>query len=584
MANVIDELVVLLSLDTTKFTQAQKDALASLKKTREETDKSDKAAVLSNKKVGESLRGVATEAAGLFAVLVGANSLKDFVVSTTQSISAISRAANLMGVGAHDLQVFRLVVAHTGNNADAASAQFLNFSKTVQGMRSGLVPLTKEMAFGLGQIGATLNTSPLETFEKFARWTVGKSGQQITQEAGFLGFGDDLASAAQIEGGNIGADIAAKQKEALSDQQIAQIKKMQGAFIDLQQAVTGSANAILSDAAPAITTFLSSLGSGKVNEFGRDVNTLGGDFKNIADDTKKLLGLIDPKVLGGITNFFVGFFEAFFNGIDHAFKSLDMLIRAATDFAKGDLKAAGADLKNYGKEWLAIWGLGPNATPSKYAWGFPTAASGASGDNGPPSSAAPSGSRAASLRAGLGTIGVTGSDADAALRGLNAEDPGFNPNTTNPTSGAHGIAQWLSADRKADFRAMFGHGVENSTFAEQQKFLLHELSGTARGRRTLAHMRAAGTLSGKVAAFIHDFEAPKPGAETAGDMARAGFPGGGAMYASNGGRGASGSSTSITIGEINVNAPGAKDAAGIAKSIHRALAAQLAAQSNSALN
>lgn len=100
---------------------------------------------------------------------------------------------------------------------------------------------------------------------------------------------------------------------------------------------------------------------------------------------------------------------------------------------------------------------------------------------------------------------------------LYSENSVFDPNGTNPLSGARGIAQWLSKDRIADFKAFIGHDLRHSTFGEQLRFVEHELK--TRYKDVWAQMRRAGDAMSVAAIGIHGYEAP--GLGEIGDMRRA---------------------------------------------------------------
>lgn len=80
---------------------------------------------------------------------------------------------------------------------------------------------------------------------------------------------------------------------------------------------------------------------------------------------------------------------------------------------------------------------------------------------------------------------------DVQARGIAAmlysENTKFDPNAVNSNSGARGLAQWLSKDRLADFRSIYGHDLAHSTGAEQLEFIARELRGKYRpvGRRII---------------------------------------------------------------------------------------------------
>jgi hypothetical protein len=99
---------------------------------------------------------------------------------------------------------------------------------------------------------------------------------------------------------------------------------------------------------------------------------------------------------------------------------------------------------------------------------------------------------------------------------LYSENTKFDPNATNE-KGAHGLAQWLSKDRLAEFQRIFGHSLENSTMDEQLEFVARELHGKYRG--VWEQMKRATSAIDVAKIGIHGYEAPGPG--ESGDVGRA---------------------------------------------------------------
>lgn len=59
--------------------------------------------------------------------------------------------------------------------------------------------------------------------------------------------------------------------------------------------------------------------------------------------------------------------------------------------------------------------------------------------------------------------------------------PSINPDITNPSSGAYGICQWLSSNRKADMRRITGSS--RPSLAQQLDFMWWELNNTEKGAK-----------------------------------------------------------------------------------------------------
>lgn len=194
---------------------------------------------------------------------------------------------------------------------------------------------------------------------------------------------------------------------------------------------------------------------------------------------------------------------------------------------------------------------------------------------------------AASGGAGMGSAGdiekffqsrgYSPEQAKGIAAGIYAESGGDHT-ARNPTSGAYGLGQHLSKDRRDNFRKRYGHDITRSTRAEQLDFIDWELKGGDHGG---AAVRAQTTAAGTLGAYVNNFMRPAKGAETTGDIRR------GMAYIN--GRGgtaapATGGAATTNIGTIIINTQ-AKDANGIARDMQGALAKRsVVTQANSGLS
>ncbi len=264
MANVVDELVVVLGLDASAFTEGQKRALESFKKTRDDATTTAKELEARGKQGGMFFGEINRQAVGLIATLVGAGSLEKYLAGAVPQIAALGRVAFLMGQSAPDLKAFQLFVQQTGGNADVATSSFLKLSQVMQNFKTGLQLPDLPFMQGLSFINQTPNSgaeitnqsTPIEVFEKYAAWTRGQTGQRDLQVGTQLGFDTDTINAAIRAGPNAAADLAAQRKNVPSDADVKRVQDLQIAFNNLRQAILGDANAMLFQASPALTGLL----------------------------------------------------------------------------------------------------------------------------------------------------------------------------------------------------------------------------------------------------------------------------------------------------------------------------------------
>ena len=124
MPTVVDALVVTLGLDPKQFTKGQKDAAASLLKTRQAAQRESAAIEKSMDKAGQSLERLARNALKLFAIFTAGRAVKDFVRDITGSDAALGRLAKSLETTPQALSALGGAVSRTGGSADAAVSSF----------------------------------------------------------------------------------------------------------------------------------------------------------------------------------------------------------------------------------------------------------------------------------------------------------------------------------------------------------------------------------------------------------------------------------------------------------------------------
>src|ERR1700733_13868006 len=98
----VDELVVELKLDQTNFTQGQRNAIESFKKTSDEFDKRLAGTSSIAKNVGYSLGNISSAAIGLASTLVGVG-LMSWARDAMNTAAATGRMATNVGIATREL-------------------------------------------------------------------------------------------------------------------------------------------------------------------------------------------------------------------------------------------------------------------------------------------------------------------------------------------------------------------------------------------------------------------------------------------------------------------------------------------------
>jgi hypothetical protein len=270
----VDELVVELSLDPSRFTKGQKDALEAFKKTDDEFTKRLKNLEDQNKKAGESFGSITNAAEGLFTVIAGAG-MASYARETVTAVAATGRLAHNIGEATGELSAFGRMIERNGGNADAAMGSLKGFSDQITRLNT-LGQGSQELFSFLGTIGAREGSGPLETFMKFAEWAESHTDNpQLVNLIGTQG-GFDQGTINEAMKGRVQVlkDLAAASKGAINPEQVETLTQLQGAWIGLDQALEKTGRDIVSSVAPAMTTAMTAA-TGWIERNQKLADTLG---------------------------------------------------------------------------------------------------------------------------------------------------------------------------------------------------------------------------------------------------------------------------------------------------------------------
>lgn len=136
MPTIIDSLITTLELDSTKFTQGQKDAAAAFKHTSEEATKRGKEIEAAGKRGAEFFGALQSRVLGLFAAFTAGKGLKEFVSDIVAGDSAVGRFARNLGISTETLSTWMKAAELAGDSADGAKASFQGFANEIENFRS----------------------------------------------------------------------------------------------------------------------------------------------------------------------------------------------------------------------------------------------------------------------------------------------------------------------------------------------------------------------------------------------------------------------------------------------------------------
>lgn len=257
----VDELVVVLALDSSKFTQGQKDALEAFRKTDEEMQKRLSALEARNKNVGYSFNNTTAAAQGLFSALLGGG-LAAFASETMTSTAAAGRMAANIGLMTSEYQAFGRTVERNGGNFDTAVGSLKSLNDQVEKLK-----LTGQASDEFWQFAGTIGANqdeienPLELMKKFAEYAANhKDDIKMVNAIGQMG-GIDQGSINTLLKGRIEflKEYAEAIKGTATPEQVAAMIKMQDAWVTLEQKMGDVGRAAIADMSPDFDAAASSV-------------------------------------------------------------------------------------------------------------------------------------------------------------------------------------------------------------------------------------------------------------------------------------------------------------------------------------
>lgn len=130
MPTVIDSLVLELGLDASKFTKQQREAIDSLRKFQNESERASKDIEAHQKRQGTFFAGLKAAASGLAAGW-GVGQVVGFVNNIQRADAAVSRTAHTLNMSARNLEVWRVAMRDVGGDVNSASAAFQGLNQDI---------------------------------------------------------------------------------------------------------------------------------------------------------------------------------------------------------------------------------------------------------------------------------------------------------------------------------------------------------------------------------------------------------------------------------------------------------------------
>jgi hypothetical protein len=534
-SNVVDELVVKLTLDAEEYEKSEKNITVIINKTeknlkdidkkrKDRDDKQNKRWKESTKSVkdfGSALGKLALTVGSVLGVGAGVGGLIGAVTALTGFETGLRKSAVSTGLSNRELQAYGSTIRRLGGDADAGREAIASLAKEQQQFAlTGSAPTLQ--AFQRVGVNAGPNTNIVDLIaEAQQRYRAAPEGQRRQMEATLSasGVNNEIIVAIKSE-----KDVREEYTRSFAES-ATENRKALDAVTDSLEAVKNSAldlaNTIAAIVQPYVEQFskYASEGAQKLSAFADEVAAAGGGvngFMTVLDRENPELSKTLSSLREGLQTFAEAIdlaayglkligegFKALYDWVD---KKLSFLTggEGKTNPLKGVVSTIGDAVKwAWGESLRDAQAEGPlhlsgdgraKLTPGAQAAlaATPGAASGASRFNMP--------TKASDLMANL--IGRGFSVAQAAGIVANAQgESSYNPAAVNNAGGgqgAHGLFQWRG-DRLKAFQARYGKLPSQATIDEQLDFLT---SGAE--LRQLRRGLAGGSTAGDYAAGIND--------------------------------------------------------------------------------
>ena len=511
MPTVVDELVITLGLDGSKFDSEASRSQAVLKRvgdmarregksleeaTRKQQDSTkqrvQEVSDATSKSVG-SMRRLTVEVAALFGAFAASGyGLERFLRSVVNTEANTSRLSKTIGnISSRDLRALGQMAEQVGGSTDAVNQSLLGLSQNIAGYAlTGQSPLAQFFR-ALKEPIADDNNKLRDMTDILKGWAKNIEGMPIPESTYLLrSVGLDDATIRQMQEGSakFSAALDAARKGGPSDEDMRKAEIYQKNLVQLEQTLNNIAITIANEFLPEINQLI--LSFGRWVELNKDwlkqdiIAYIRQSIEGITEFAKEINKIVEA--VGGWKNVTEGLFALWaFSKIQPilvAIGSIGAAIVGVTGSVKGlTLALAGpGGLLGPLAALFAAWGVFQLGLNDKGEFDINTfnknAQKGLRGESGSGKVQATD-SRVAEVGGWLKEdLGIDDGGAAALIANLDAES-GLNPKAENPDSHALGWAQWLGPRKKEflDFAAAHPELGGPGTDATNRAFLAHEL-------------------------------------------------------------------------------------------------------------
>lgn len=139
MSTVIDQLVVELGLDASKFTLQQRESFEAAKRLEQQQLKAAKNVEYSAGRTSDSIQALGRKAIGAFALITASKGLADFAVSAVQAGAAVGRISRSINVSSSVITRWQSLAKIFGGSPESMAESFVRMSDTLKGWERGQI-------------------------------------------------------------------------------------------------------------------------------------------------------------------------------------------------------------------------------------------------------------------------------------------------------------------------------------------------------------------------------------------------------------------------------------------------------------
>ena len=487
-ANVVDELVVKLTLDGKEYEKTDRVIAEKTKKTtktQEEADRKEKRRDAEAKKRQQEtqkrikeMTGTVKELAGVSLAVLGIGGgmagIVGMLAGLASTESAMKRATTATGMNVRQLNAWRMAAQRLTGDAEGGANAVAALAREQQtGRFTGNMPTIQALAStGVGvRQGESVESIPSRAQERYRALP---AAQQQNMENLLAAQGVDPNLIQAIKSKQSIADVYNKSYGESANMDEKGVDAFNDALASLKNNLRDTATTLMQTLTPAIQTFAQYISQGAkwMASFSDDMQKAGGGVQGFTDT----LNTRAPKLAATLD-----FLHQVFDVVAFGLREIAMVIGKAYDWINSKLggllnlpgAGKGSALDKLGDMIKGLWqdtvDTARGGTPGTSAHLTPGAAariaSGALGANG---------GRSDTAMGWMQTLIASGyTPAQAAAITANAQrESGLGANMTQIGGDrqAAGFLQWRG-DRKAAYSKMFGHGPEAGTIQEMIQFL-----------------------------------------------------------------------------------------------------------------